>query len=65
MELRKHAIRTPTPFDQRKAKCRRGANASPWAVLRSQRPQTHLDTSCTENRETSSMSQKWGPAGKG
>jgi len=25
----------------------RGASASPWAVLRSRRPQTRLDTSCT------------------
>src|SRR5271165_4006786 len=47
IELRKDAIRTPTPLRCAEGYMRWGDIASPSLVLRSQRPQTRLETSCT------------------
>src|ERR1035437_1682622 len=47
IELRKDAIRTPTLLRCAEGNMNRGDIASPCSVLRSQRPQTRLETSCT------------------
>src|SRR5664280_204053 len=47
IELRKDAIRTPTQSRCAEGYMRWGDIASPSSVLRSQRPQTRLETSCT------------------
>src|ERR1700687_4029300 len=47
IELRKLAIRTPTQSICAEGHMDRGDSASPCTVLRSQRPQTRLETSCT------------------
>ena len=43
----------------------RGASASPWAVLRSRRPQTRLDTSCTRTGRPWGRPSADGPTGEG
>src|SRR5664280_3689991 len=47
IELRKLEIRTPTPSRCAEGYMRWDDIASPSSVLRSQRPQTRLETSCT------------------
>src|SRR5271167_1744271 len=47
MELRKDATRMPTPSRCAEGNMGWGDIASPCSVLRSQRPQTRLETSCT------------------
>src|SRR5664280_607860 len=47
IELRKDAIRTPTQSRCAEGYMRWGDIASPSSVLRSQRPQTRLETSCS------------------
>src|ERR1019366_10636923 len=44
---------------------RRGASASPWAVLRSRRPQTRLDTFCTRTGRPRRRPEESGPTGEG
>ena len=65
MELRKHAIRAPTPFDCAEGNMAWGDSASPGPALRSQRPQTRLDTFCTRTGRPPQCPAKWGPAGEG
>jgi hypothetical protein len=43
----------------------RGAIASPWAVLRSRRPQTRPDTSCTRTGRPRERPDLSGPTGEG
>ena len=44
----------------------RGASASPWAVLRSRRPQTRLDTFCTRTgRPRRRLREVGRPTGEG
>src|SRR5664279_1733299 len=47
IELRKLAIRTPTQSSCAEGNMNRGNIASRWSVMRSQRHQTHLETSCS------------------
>jgi hypothetical protein len=60
MELRKHAIRAPTLFDQAEGNTTPGDSASLGPALRSQRPQTRLDTFCTRTGRPPPCPAKWG-----
>src|SRR5262249_48676018 len=47
IELRKRAIRAPTLSLQAEGNMHGSVSASSWTALRSRRPQTRLETSCT------------------